>query len=103
MLIFSEQYLFEDTWTDDFVGQALSDKRMIDGLRSEHGRWLDYIIEFSRGIDNLCGYYHNLRKKDLLPNMEISRKLEFYFDQFLQNIEKRLLMRFIRKSNDLTS
>lgn len=47
-------------WGDDFTGQALSDKRMIADLRSEKGRWVDYVIEFARGIDNLVGYYDTL-------------------------------------------
>ena len=40
--------------------KALSDKRVISDLRSKHGRWVDYVIEFTRGIDNLVGYYNDL-------------------------------------------
>ena len=49
--------MFKDTWSDDFTGQALADKRLIEKLRSENGRWVDYVIEFSRAINNLVGYY----------------------------------------------
>jgi stage V sporulation protein R len=57
---FQNNILFESTWNDDFVGQALADKRLIETLRSRHGRWVDYVIEFSRSIDNITGYFREL-------------------------------------------
>ncbi|MFZ2040739.1 MAG: SpoVR family protein, partial [Desulfobacterales bacterium] len=57
---FQNNLYFRHTWDYDFTGRALSDKRLIAALRSEKGRWVDYIIEFSRGIDNLVGYHHEL-------------------------------------------
>jgi len=57
---FQNNLFFRNTWDYDFTGQALSDKRLIAKLRSEKGRWVDYVIEFTRGIDNLVGYYNEL-------------------------------------------
>ena len=54
---FQNNLFFRHTWDYDFAGRALSDKRLIAKLRSEKGRWVDYVIEFSRAIDNLVGYF----------------------------------------------
>ncbi|OFX78415.1 MAG: SpoVR family protein [Bacteroidetes bacterium GWE2_29_8] len=85
---FQNNVLFENTWKDDFVGMALADKRLIENLRSEHGRWVDYVIEFSRSIDNITGFYKELPKKDFPTDMNISDRLQFYFDNFLQEYAK---------------
>jgi len=85
---FQNNLFFRNTWEYDFTGQALSDKRVIGKLRAEKGRWVDYIIEFSRGIDNLVGYYGELSRLNNLPIGEQSKQLDFYFDVFLQNIKK---------------
>ncbi|MFT5700721.1 MAG: stage V sporulation protein R [Desulforhopalus sp.] len=79
---FQNNLYFRHTWDYDFASKALSDKRLIAKLRSEHGRWVDYIIEFARSIDNLVGYF------DLLENLtsgesKLSR-IDFYFDNFIQ-------------------
>lgn len=81
---FQNNILFAKTWNDDFVGQALSDKRLIASLRSEYGRWLDYVIEFSRSIDNISGYFSGLVSEEPQP----PEKVNFYFDVFLQDMEK---------------
>lgn len=85
---FQNNRMFEHTWTDDFVGQALADKRLIANLRSEHGRWVDYVIEFSRSIDNLVGYFSNIAKLNYSGELEPNDKLNYYFSEFLQEIEK---------------
>jgi len=85
---FQSNIMFEKTWTDDFVGQALADKRMIASLRSEHNRWVDYVIEFSRSIDNLTGYFDELAQHNFPENWELSGKLEFYFGDFMQKVKK---------------
>ena len=85
---FQNNKLFRNTWHDDFVGQALADKRMIANLRSEHGRWTDYVIEFSRSINNLTGYYESLAVKEFPVEMNFSEKLTFYFEEFLQGIKQ---------------
>ncbi len=84
---FQNNIFFRHTWDYDFTGQALSDKRLIARLRAEKGRWADYVIEFSRGIDNLVGYYSELSRLNH-PKSE-SKRLDFYFDVFLQ-AEKHL-------------
>ncbi|MBI2133919.1 SpoVR family protein [Candidatus Woesearchaeota archaeon] len=92
---FQNNVMYRHTWSDDFSGQALADKRVIAGLRSEHGRWLDYVIEFSRGIDNLVGYYETLAEL----NEERSghpTKTDFFFDTFLQNIKKVRQSEYLR-------
>ncbi len=84
---FQNNILFEKTWNDDFVGQALADKRFINSLRSEYGRWVDYTIEFCRSINNLAGYFDGL-KTEMPAEMKPSLALEFYFEIFLQEILK---------------
>lgn len=77
---------FKETWNDDFVGQALADKRLITELRQEQGqesRWVDYIIEFSRGIDNLVGFYSELENENHPSLNQEQEKVDFYFGGFL--------------------
>ena len=76
---------FRKTWDDDFVGQALADKRLISNLRSTHGRWVDYVIEFTRGIDNITGYYQELSLLDKEKPNKIS-KVDYFFNIFLQQV-----------------
>ena len=64
---FQNNLYFRHTWDYDFTGQALSDKRMIAQLRSEKGRWVDYVIEFARGIDNLVGFHAELSRLNRPP------------------------------------
>ena len=85
---FQNNVYFRNTWDYDFTGQALSDKRLIAKLRSEKGRWVDYVIEFARGIDNLVGYSAELSTYDTLPHQNESSALNFYFDVFLQAIRR---------------
>lgn len=84
---FQNNYYFRHTWDDDFAGQALSDKRVIARLRSEKGRWVDYVIEFTRSIDNLVGYHRELSERNRGPT-GLAPKVNFYFDIFLQSVRK---------------
>ncbi|ACL04374.1 SpoVR-like family protein [Desulfatibacillum aliphaticivorans] len=84
---FRNNHLFAHTWHEDFEGQALSDKRYIAKLRSEKGRWVDYVIEFSRGIDNMVGLYSELSSLNRHETPILSR-LDYYFDVFLQKEKK---------------
>ena len=77
---FQNNLFFSHTWDYDFAGQALSDKRIISRLRSEKGRWVDYIIEFTRGIDNLVGYYEEMSALSRPVSKENTAVLDFYFD-----------------------
>jgi stage V sporulation protein R len=85
---FQNNNFYRHTWGYDFTGQALSDKRMIEHLRSEKGQWVDYIIEFTRGVDNLVGYYDQLAGQDRTEIPKSKKRLDYYFDLFLQSVKK---------------
>jgi len=94
---FQNNLYFRHTREDDFAGQALSDKRMIAKLRSEKGRWIDYVIEFARGIDNLVGYHHELSQMDRKPQTARTRRLDYYFDVFLQSEKKAKIGEYLKE------
>ncbi len=96
---FQNNLFFRHTWDYDFAGQALSDKRMIARLRSEKGRWVDYIIEFVRGIDNLVGFFRELGRLNAHPETPETRRLDFYFDEFLQAGKKVKVTEYIKEVN----
>lgn len=85
---FQNNLFFKNTWDIDLTGQALADKRVIARLRSEKGRWVDYVIEFSRGIDNLVGYQRQINEILTQENQKKLDKTDFYFDIFLQKLKK---------------
>jgi len=86
---FQNNLYFRHTWDDDFAGRALADKRAIARLRSEHGRWIDYVIEFARSIDNLVDFYGEVSDQHRHPEVTWTRRLDWYLDVFLQD-EKRV-------------
>ncbi len=90
---FQNNLFFRHTWDYDFAGKALADKRLLAKLRSEKGRWVDYIIEFSRAIDNLVGYF------DLLSSFSTEKKkltkIDYYFDIFLQEKEGNTIAGYV--------
>ncbi len=94
---FQNNLYFRHTWDYDFTGRALSDKRMIAKLRSEKGRWVDYVIEFSRGIDNLVGYHEELSRLNRPASTNQSKMIDFYFDVFLQSIKKVKISEYIKE------
>ncbi|MEW6260023.1 MAG: SpoVR family protein [Thermodesulfobacteriota bacterium] len=94
---FQNNLFFQHTWDDDFCGRALSDKRTIARLRNEKGRWADYVIEFSRSLDNLVGYYAALSRKDRPPATLPSKRLDYYFDIFLQSIKRVKISEYLRE------
>ena len=101
---FQNNELFKASWNDDFVGQALSDKRLIANLRSKHGRWVDYTIEFARSIDNLVGYFNQLSSLSYSKEKELTNKLDFYFQKFLQEevkISDHIIFKEIERYNAL--
>src|SRR3989338_6022177 len=88
---FQNNVFFKNTWNGDFCGEALADKRLIERTRNELGlerRWVDYVIEFARSIDNLVGYYPELEGESVIQAQSIlgnfSGKFEFYFGEFLR-------------------
>ncbi|MCG8568540.1 MAG: SpoVR family protein [Spirochaetes bacterium] len=97
---FQNNVFFKHTWGDDFLGKARSDKRLIAKLRSEFGRWVDYIIEFSRSIDNLCGYYRELSAINSNQVSQFSKKMDYYFDIFLQNEKKVVHHEYLANLNE---
>jgi stage V sporulation protein R len=84
---FQNNGYFRHTWNDDFAGVALSDKRLINSLRAQHGRWVDYVIEFGRSLDNITGYYRELAELNI-PNNNSLKRLDYFFDVFLQQVQK---------------
>jgi stage V sporulation protein R len=94
---FQNNLYFRHTWDYDFTGEALSDKRVIAKLRSEHGRWLDYVIEFSRGIDNLVGFYTELERLFPNPANQLPQQVDYYFDIFLQQVKKVKISAYIKE------
>lgn len=94
---FQNNSFFQHTWHEDFAGQALSDKRTMALLRSEKGRYVDYVIEFTRGIDNLVGYYKELSDLNRPPGTKASHKLDYYFDNFLQNIAHASVQEYLKE------
>ncbi|MGB3211216.1 MAG: SpoVR family protein [Desulforhopalus sp.] len=90
---FQNNLFFRHTWDYDFAGKALSDKRLLAKLRSEKGRWVDYVIEFSRAIDNLVGYF------GLLDSFATERKktseLDYYFDVFIQQKQETTIAGYV--------
>ena len=94
---FQSNLYFRHTWDYDFTGQALSDKRMIAKLRSEKGRWVDYVIEFARGVDNLVGFHEELSQRHRPSKNSRSKMLDFYFDVFLQTEIKVKINEYIKE------
>lgn len=85
---FQNNILFEHTWNEDFVGLALSDKRLIESLRNQYGRWVDYVIEFARSIDNIVGFYDTIFHRTFPFEKSKLTPIEYYLEVFLQEEEK---------------
>ncbi|HJV36945.1 SpoVR family protein, partial [Geomonas sp.] len=94
---FQNNLYFRHTWEYDFTGQALSDKRVIAKLRAEKGRWVDYILEFARSLDNLVGYHAELSPLFAAPERACSSRLNFYFDVFLQVDKKFAVSDYLKE------
>jgi len=94
---FQNNLYYRHTWDIDFTGQALADKRVIAQLRSEHGRWVDYILEFARSLDNLVGFFDDLSELHRPPLPEQSKRLDYYFDVFLQNVKQVKVGEYIKE------
>jgi len=94
---FQNNIYFQHTWDYDFTGQALSDKREIARLRAEKNKWVDYIIEFARGIDNLVGYHETLSRQQHTVLDGQSKKVNYYFDVFLQSVIKARINVYIKE------
>lgn len=97
MDFFQNNLYFQHTWAYDFNGEALADKRLIQRLRSVYGRWVDYVIEFSRGIDNLVGYFDELYRMEQPEKSSREKMIDFYFDHFLQTEQKTSQVDYLKK------
>lgn len=93
---FQNNIYFRHTWEYDFAGKALSDKRLIAKMRSEKGRWVDYVIEFAKAIDNLVGYFDLLGEFNR-ENRPPPSLLDYYFDVFLQTKEKQTVTGYVKE------
>jgi stage V sporulation protein R len=94
---FQNNLYFRHTWDYDFTGEALSDKRVIAKLRAEHGRWVDYVIEFVRGIDNMVGYFAELENLFPFESTHEDPRIDYYFDVFLQDVKKVKTSEYIKE------
>ena len=94
---FQNNLYFRHTWGYDFTGEALSDKRVLAKLRSEHGHWVDYVIEFSRSIDNLVGYFQELAQLFPVATTRHPLRLDYYFDIFLQQVKMAKTSEYIKE------
>ena len=94
---FQNNVYFRNTWDYDFTGRALADKRLIAKLRSEKGRWVDYVIEFARGIDNIVGYHDELSRSDGPAKDPAEATVDFYFDVFLQKVRKVSISEYLKE------
>ncbi len=81
---FQNNIHFKHTWNEDFVGLALADKRLIESLRNQYGRWVDYVIEFARSLDNIVGFYETLYHIEYPFDKYIPSPIEYYFNNFIQ-------------------
>lgn len=94
---FQNNLFFRHTWDYDFSAKALSDKRLIAKLRSEKGRWVDYVIEFAKSADNLVGYFNLLSSFNKTAKSTTEKLLDYYFDVFLQQEENKSITEYIKE------
>jgi stage V sporulation protein R len=94
---FQNNLFYKHTWGDDFTGQSLANKRTIARLRSEKGRWLDYVIEFARSIDNLVAYHQLLSRLHRTKEADLSPEANYYFDVFLQDEKKVRVGQYVKE------
>ncbi len=94
---FQNNLYFRHTWDDDFTGQALADKRAMARLRSEHGRWVDYVIEFARSVDNLVDFHGLVSEKHRTHHGDWSPRLDYYLDVFLQGERKVRVSEYVKE------
>lgn len=91
---FQNNKFFKNTWEYDFKEKALTEKRIIAKLRAKKGRRVDYIIEFARSIDNLVGFFDSLSHNEELDVLNLSSKMDYYFNVFLLQEKKVGMIKF---------
>ena len=103
---FQNNKFFRQTWDYDFKQKALTEKRIIAKLRSLYGRKIDYVIEFTKGVDNLVGYFDALGETEDNSFFKFADKIDFYFNFFLQKEKIASMQSFlneVERYNSLTS
>ncbi|MBF0501745.1 MAG: SpoVR family protein [Candidatus Riflebacteria bacterium] len=97
---FQNNVFFAKTWLDDFLARARAHAEIIKELRYEKGHWVDYAIEFARGIDNLTDFFSDLNRGNCTePRTQSQVKVAFFFDEYLQNIQKSTTFKYIEELN----
>lgn len=94
---FQNNLYFRHTGEYDFTGQALADKRLIARLRAVKGRFLDYVLEFTRSLDNLVGYFDTLSSFHRPAGNGLSNRLNYYFDVFLQTVKEVKIHEYLKE------
>lgn len=94
---FQNNVRFARTWGDDFLSVASAHAAAIRELRHEHGRWVDYAIEFARGMDNLVDFHGDLARGDAPPARggALDERYDWFFDEYLQRILKVTSFQFL--------
>lgn len=86
---FQNNVQFARTWGDDFLSAASAHAATIRDLRHERGRWVDYAIEFARGVDNLVNYHGDLAIPAEAPRKSaLDERFDWFFDDYLQRTLK---------------
>jgi len=101
---FQNNTMFKHTWNDDFLGIAKADSNLIESLRKKHTmKLVDYVIEFSRSIDNICHYFPEMSKQDIDEKTELKGVVEYYFNHFLsdQMQSSSYIIKEIERYNEL--
>ncbi len=97
---FQNNVQFARTWDDDFLSVASAHAATIRELRHERGRWVDYAIEFARGIDNLVDFHGELaRPAGRAPRSPLDERYDWFFDEYLQRVLKVGTFQYLEELN----
>ncbi|NLI77452.1 MAG: SpoVR family protein [Candidatus Riflebacteria bacterium] len=97
---FQNNVFFAKTWSDDFCGRALAHANVIKELRYEKGRWVDYVIEFARNMDNLVDFAGDLARPGETKTVSVAEaKFNYFFDEYLQEVVKVNTFRYVEELN----
>lgn len=97
---FQNNIFFSRTWLDDFLGRSQAHASVVSDLRHEKGRWVDYVIEFARGVDNLVNFYDDLSRREQVGEKTLSEaKFSYFFDEYLQKELGLTTFKFIEELN----
>jgi len=83
---FQNNIFYERTHQGDFWAKALADKKVIKQLRldlGERSRFVDYVIECARSLDNVVGFFRSLDPYSGSERFVFGEKLNYFFNDFL--------------------